>query len=1284
MITIASWLRLILLLVCRLFGIVTGLCKRKVVLHLAAIALIAFVLGLVDFVAPKVVRLIAKQTAAAEIPSAAKGKSEAPGAPAAGPARNQAAPAGAPAAAAPRVDAAPAASPPAGAKRAQVAGSNPESAPAAEPRADESSPADAAAAASGGKTSKPAAPAHEEKGPKSWLTPWNVLSVWAFGLVVWWVVSSRRQLVIGAFEDYSNKQSGIDAGGFGALVATELAGLSNLFREFEEGQEIQSDSAVSKPAGALFQTGDTSDFLEKTVSAESKFKLGFVEIPVGAILGLLGRMAQGPHLTGQIHFDAGKRRVTARLVGTLGNRVWNIDDTPLRMEGDKPVWRPVVEVANELACRLFAELAMDPPVPWRALAQFAEGVLAYRRSLRTPRARAVNVREAERHLIEAVGEDPGFDLALYNLGVVYWGQEKYGAADRAFARAVEVNNLRHSTYHALAMIHQRLAQEAFNRDQDEAAKLHLSRALDLCVEGLRLASTSDEKARILSLKAVVHWWRAWRMGSLGSGFVQERRDFDLAMRRAIRRAWWSLCRTELGVGVSLAEKPAARLRTRTLAERCIETRADITCEYAGVTERELQRLRRKRLATSSGGPARNLAQLHNLRRALELQRGIRAAWSRILVGAAMRMFRLGLALQELRGSKEEIPFLVARRRALRLAAADLRTCCRLTPGSAPVHIKLGTVLLKRRQYAAATAALETAVRLAPTSADGWAPLALAYAHRGNPGQVEEAKNRALEKVNPSSGRHRESMEALVDAMGVLQGIYEEVRALAADSAPLPPDAPPGPRRRRLRRWRRRLVRRLAGCGRQGRRPAKDLLDELLARPGELRDRMQQCERTARRARHLVRWVMAVAKLADMKEKGVRPLMTLYRRRRELEHYWEVGETGCRLARLYRDLGRLPEAEAQLQETIQVLQESLPGEIQRRGLYSDLAAILRRQGRDRNTDALEKANEGVDLDPVSAYEREELGWVYWQLSELAAAQAAWEQALLLAPETPNLQFNLGLVYYQQADDLKDKAARLARLKEAAEYLKTASEGGASEESRNDARYFLSRVYSELNRPLDARRELRALSHRNYCPLAVAMDLADTHLSNDDWTEAERAFSRSAMDIDELIRSAAKGVDEVVETPRGAEDHVLGTASAYCRLGIAFSLAQREIRLDDALAEIGKARAALRGIAREDLKADWTAQCAFHEGDILLRLGRIDEAIERLETALCTHTRPNRYCTLATALVRKAALTAEPIAKARLERRATRYYEVAQSLDMNGELESEITKGLAQLRPARATA
>jgi len=105
----------------------------------------------------------------------------------------------------------------------------------------------------------------------------------------------------------------------------------------------------------------------------------------------------------------------------------------------------------ELARRIFTDLTVGGTTRWRATYYFTEGLLDYRSCLLSRKDQLNNLRNAERRFLQAISEDGTFDLAWYNLGVVYSELKNLDAAEQAFLKAIQLNPERWEPYYALSL-----------------------------------------------------------------------------------------------------------------------------------------------------------------------------------------------------------------------------------------------------------------------------------------------------------------------------------------------------------------------------------------------------------------------------------------------------------------------------------------------------------------------------------------------------------------------------------------------------------------------------------------------------------------------------------------------------------------------------------------------------------------------------------------------------------------------------------------------------------------
>ena len=91
---------------------------------------------------------------------------------------------------------------------------------------------------------------------------------------------------------------------------------------------------------------------------------------------------------------------------------------------------------EELAYRIFTDLALNGSVRWRATSAFSHGLLEYRECLRTPKDSRLKLQRAEKKFIETLVEDQEFVLAHYNLGVVYTELSRLEGLEQAFRKPI--------------------------------------------------------------------------------------------------------------------------------------------------------------------------------------------------------------------------------------------------------------------------------------------------------------------------------------------------------------------------------------------------------------------------------------------------------------------------------------------------------------------------------------------------------------------------------------------------------------------------------------------------------------------------------------------------------------------------------------------------------------------------------------------------------------------------------------------------------------------------------
>src|SRR5205085_11633057 len=152
--------------------------------------------------------------------------------------------------------------------------------------------------------------------------------------------------------------------GLATLLVGEIANLRSLYGTVDR-RAIATAVQASRPLDATIRVEDVSEFLESAATTESKVSVGPLQIPIGIVLAFFGRLVRGPRLVGGVHVEGATVVLSAQLSQSGALHAWRVD-RPL------PAGRPAArvdvphEMVEELACRMFTELALGGPVRWQA------------------------------------------------------------------------------------------------------------------------------------------------------------------------------------------------------------------------------------------------------------------------------------------------------------------------------------------------------------------------------------------------------------------------------------------------------------------------------------------------------------------------------------------------------------------------------------------------------------------------------------------------------------------------------------------------------------------------------------------------------------------------------------------------------------------------------------------------------------------------------------------------------------------------------------------------------
>ncbi len=250
----------------------------------------------------------------------------------------------------------------------------------------------------------------------------KVFAISALVVLIYWAYQSRRCIVIPQFTN----QTGDDklksaAEGVSSLLLNELARLVNLYRMVDDtdpfnpasqGAEVSIDPNIN-----VSGVGET---LKSAVTSDSKVKLGVLEVPIGAIMSVLGMAVEGPRLTGSLHKEGDNLILIAKISGGGLKGEWHVS-SPDFPKKDVSSGDPLSRMIRQLAYRIFTELEQERlgSPRWKAICHYTDGLRAYRETLRTDRDKMPQLRRAEKAFLMALGEDKKFLKCYYNLGVVY-------------------------------------------------------------------------------------------------------------------------------------------------------------------------------------------------------------------------------------------------------------------------------------------------------------------------------------------------------------------------------------------------------------------------------------------------------------------------------------------------------------------------------------------------------------------------------------------------------------------------------------------------------------------------------------------------------------------------------------------------------------------------------------------------------------------------------------------------------------------------------------------------
>src|SRR5262249_49770637 len=138
-------------------------------------------------------------------------------------------------------------------------------------------------------------------------TPSNMAAIVA-GVVVLTLVyqayQARWRITILAFTNYAGDDYKSYVEGLSARLLNELQRLSDLYKVIDDANPTSTQPASGDRTALIGVTASVEDVgnaLRGAITTETKVKLWFFEVPVGAVVAAFARFVQGPRLTGSLH-----------------------------------------------------------------------------------------------------------------------------------------------------------------------------------------------------------------------------------------------------------------------------------------------------------------------------------------------------------------------------------------------------------------------------------------------------------------------------------------------------------------------------------------------------------------------------------------------------------------------------------------------------------------------------------------------------------------------------------------------------------------------------------------------------------------------------------------------------------------------------------------------------------------------------------------------------------------------------------------------------------------------
>lgn len=285
-------------------------------------------------------------------------------------------------------------------------------------------------------------------------------------------------------------------------LVVELDRICTLYRSITESMYAVSGSPGMrpKPPRIIVETPGT---MQTASQGSQSLTLGPVNIPLGLIRELASSFVRGVRVVGLLFEEGSRLQLVVHKIDPKEQLSWTVMEPKKTGNAALPATPVLDGMIQELACKMFASMEMRGPHEWKAVRSFNQGLEEYLHSKTKPHDRIVGLRRAEKKFVEALSEDKSYHKAHYNLGVIYYEQKKWQAAEKAFISSILSNPNDVPSYYALALNYFQEAYEdlskgeigkkdGLSREQLPCIRRNLCRVIELCDVCLTLRSPNPE------------------------------------------------------------------------------------------------------------------------------------------------------------------------------------------------------------------------------------------------------------------------------------------------------------------------------------------------------------------------------------------------------------------------------------------------------------------------------------------------------------------------------------------------------------------------------------------------------------------------------------------------------------------------------------------------------------------------------------------------------------------------------------------------------------------------